>query len=105
VSQKSRNPEFKGKYFVRLIGKFKLAIPSDNSGLVSPQQVCGLTLFLHIRSWLFSLCNKQRAISTVQRAFIFEPIKQEYEVHFPDAAVPNLKIISVTLIAVSLRIC
>jgi hypothetical protein len=49
ASQKSRNPKFKGKYFVSVIGKFQFAVPSGNTGLLSPQQVCGFSRFLRIR--------------------------------------------------------
>jgi hypothetical protein len=35
VPQKRRNPKFKDKYFVSVIGKFQFAVPSGNTGLPS----------------------------------------------------------------------
>lgn len=35
-AQKLRNPTFKGKYFVTLIGKFQFDVPRGNAGLPFP---------------------------------------------------------------------
>jgi hypothetical protein len=60
-SHASRN--FKGKYFISVIGNVQVAVPSGNTGLLSPQQVDGLTQFLCIRCTnafkLVELCIQQ----------------------------------------------
>jgi hypothetical protein len=55
--------KFKGKYFVSVIGKFQFSAPSGNTGLLSPEQVGGLTQFLLVRCSLFNCsCDKHRAV-------------------------------------------
>jgi hypothetical protein len=45
VSQNLRNPKFKGKNFVSVIGKFQFVVSHGNTGLPSQQQVDGLRNF------------------------------------------------------------
>jgi hypothetical protein len=55
--------KFKGKYFVAVIEKFQFSAPRGNTGLLSPEQVGGLTQFLLDRCSLLNCsCDKQRAV-------------------------------------------
>jgi hypothetical protein len=85
MSQKSHNPKFKGKYFVSVIGIFQFVVPSGNTGLLSPQQVSGLTQFLPIRCSLVS-CLSVQCVFVVEHYFrtqSCEAVKQVHQVHFP----------------------
>jgi hypothetical protein len=63
MSKKSRNPKFRGKYFVSVIGKYKFAVPSGNTVLLWLQQICGLTRFLRICCSLVNcLFNKHHSV-------------------------------------------
>jgi hypothetical protein len=46
LSQKSRNPKLKGKYFVSAIGEFQFSVLSGNIALLLLQRVGSLTQFL-----------------------------------------------------------
>jgi hypothetical protein len=59
--QKSPNPKSEGKYFVSVIEKFQFSVPSGNTGLLSFQQVDGLTLCIRC-SLVNCLCNKHHAV-------------------------------------------
>jgi hypothetical protein len=105
MSQKSHNPNFKGKYFVSGIGKFQFAIPGANTGLMSLQQVSGLTFFIFVA--LSQLCNKHHAIFNSAACVIvercsqtqsYEAVRQAYQVHFPGDAVPSKSTIFYLLI-------
>jgi hypothetical protein len=97
MSQKERTPEFKGKYFVSVTGKFRFVVLSGNTGLLLPQQVGGLTQFLGIRCFLVNcFCNKHHAVFSsavcvycwklFSNAVMCKAVKQVYQAHFRDAA-------------------
>jgi hypothetical protein len=67
VSQKSRDPKFKG---VSVIGKFPFAVLCGNTGLLSPQ-VGGLTHFLSIRLSFVSLCDGFNNVACVYCSTLF----------------------------------
>jgi hypothetical protein len=61
VSQKSRNPKHKGKYFVGLILKFQFVVSSDNT--VTPTSRWFDAQFICIHwSLVNCLCNKHHAV-------------------------------------------
>jgi hypothetical protein len=62
VSQKPRNPKFKGKYFASMVEKSLFAVISGNTGLLSPWVICDLTQFLLIHCPLVNcFCNNYHA--------------------------------------------
>jgi hypothetical protein len=82
MSQKSRNPKFKGKYFISVVGKFQFAVSSGSTGLLSLQHVGGLTLFLRIHCCLVNCCRLQQCSLCIAERYIrmqsYEAVKQSY---------------------------
>jgi hypothetical protein len=68
LSQQSRNPKLKDKYFVSVMSKLQFAVSSGKNGHVMLKQVGGMTL-----SSLHSyLCDRNHAFSTDQIVFTVE---------------------------------
>jgi hypothetical protein len=109
-----------------MIGKFQFSVPNGNTGLLSFQQVAGLTmfsrllfsqLFVHhavfnsaVFCLLFNIIFERSCTKHLNRYIRFwtgiSGFEQAYQVHFPDTAVPNkLRKSTVPLFADFIGIC